>query len=107
MQIHGNWSWRSIALLQIMPAVVQLCGLWWVPESPRFMIYKKKNDQALEMLAYYHADGDASNPTVQFEYQEIKETLVLEQEVLKETSYLDFFRTKGNRWRLAIVSAHR
>lgn len=55
------------------------------------------------MLAYYHANGDVSNPTVQFEYREIRDTLMIEKEVTKESSYLDFFRTRGNRWRLAII----
>lgn len=68
------------------------------------MIFKGRNDEALNILSYYHAGGDVSNATVQFEYKEIKETITLEKEVLKETSYMDFFKTKGNRWRLAIVS---
>lgn len=55
------------------------------------------------MLAYYHAGGDSNNATVQFEYKEIRDTIQIEKEVLKETSYLDFFRTAGNRWRLAII----
>jgi hypothetical protein len=40
---------------------------------------------------------------VQFEYREIDETLRMEREAQKKMSYLDFFRTKGNRWRLAII----
>lgn len=101
--IHGNWSWRSIALMQIIPSVIQLAGLWWVPESPRWLIDKGKNEKALEFLSYYHGGGDVQDPTVQFEYKEIRDTLTIEKEVLKESSYLDFFRTKGNRWRLAIL----
>ena len=79
--------------------------IYWVPESPRWLIFKGRNEEALNMLAYYHADGDVSNATVQFEYKEIRDTITLEKEVLKETSYLDFMKTKGNRWRLAIVRA--
>lgn len=103
MQIDGNWSWRAITLLQIMPSLVQIVFIYWVPESPRWLIFKGRNDEALNMLAYYHAGGDVSNATVQFEYKEIRETITLETTVVKETSYLDFFRTKGNRWRLAII----
>jgi hypothetical protein len=69
----------------------------------RRLIDKGKNEEALNMLAYYHAGGDVAHPTVQFEYREIKETIRLEKEVLSESSYLDFFRSRGNRWRLAII----
>lgn len=55
------------------------------------------------MLAYYHAGGDVNNATVQFEYREIKDTIHLEIEADKDSSYIDFFKTKGNRWRLAIL----
>lgn len=55
------------------------------------------------MLAKYHAGGDRQNATVQYEYQEIKETIRLEKEADKATSYIDFLKTKGNRWRLAII----
>jgi MFS family permease len=28
MQIHSNWSWRILTLLQIFPAVIQLTFIW-------------------------------------------------------------------------------
>lgn len=40
---------------------------------------------------------------MQFEYREIRETLELEKEAREKSSYLDFMKTKGNRWRLAII----
>ena len=55
------------------------------------------------MLARYHANGNANHPTVQFEYREIRETLALELEAKKQSSYVDFVKTKGNRYRLAVL----
>lgn len=74
-----------------------------MPESPRWHIAKDRPEEALATLAHYHANGDIHNSTVQFEYQEIKETLRLEFEFKKTSSYMDFLRTKGNRYRLAIL----
>lgn len=74
-----------------------------VPESPRWHISKDRPDEALKTLAYYHANGDEQNATVQFEYQEIKETLRLEFEFRKTSNYTNFLKTKGNRYRLAIL----
>jgi hypothetical protein len=64
---------------------------------------KERYDEALDMLSHYHAGGDRTNQTVQFEYHEIKETLQIELQHKKSGSYLDFIRTKGNRYRLMLL----
>lgn len=74
-----------------------------VPESPRWHISKERYEEALNTLAKYHANGDTQNATVQFEFREIKETLRLEFEYKKGSSYLDFVRTRGNRYRLMLL----
>ena len=71
--------------------------------SPRWLLSKDRNDEALHMLAHYHADGNDSDATVQFEYAEMKETIRLEYLHQKSSSYMDFIRTKGNRKRLMII----
>ncbi|KAF7561681.1 hypothetical protein G7046_g2468 [Stylonectria norvegica] len=101
--INNNWSWRSITFIQAVPSLIQLCGIWWIPESPRFLVNKDKSEEALAVLAKHHGGGDANNATVQFQYREIKETIRFERTAKRATSYMDFLRTKGNRWRLAII----
>ncbi|KAJ9631985.1 hypothetical protein H2203_000386 [Taxawa tesnikishii (nom. ined.)] len=101
--IPNNWSWKTVTLLQIFPSVIQLAFIWWIPESPRWLINKDRAEEALQMLAYYHAAGDENNATVQFEFREIKETMRLEKAADKGSSYIEFLKTKGNRWRLAIL----
>ncbi|CCC05069.1 unnamed protein product [Sordaria macrospora k-hell] len=101
--IASNWSWRSITLLQVLPSAVQLAGIWWVPESPRYLINKERHDEALDILAKWHAGGDRLNRTVQFEFREIKETIRIQKQLDEASSYVDFVKTKGNRWRLAII----
>ncbi|WYZ46733.1 hypothetical protein EsH8_IX_000958 [Colletotrichum jinshuiense] len=74
-----------------------------VPESPRYLIANDKLDQALHILAKYHANGDADHPTVKFEYREIRDTIRMEQAAKQHSSYLDFFRSPGNRYRFMIL----
>lgn len=83
--------------------MIQLTFIGFVPESPRYLVNKDRNDEALLVLARYHAGGNIHDAVVQFEYQEIKQTIQLDRDTDKATSYLDFFRTRGNRWRLAII----
>jgi hypothetical protein len=54
-------------------------------------------------LARYHANGNQNDPTVIFESSEIRETLYKEQIVTKTSHYVDFLKTKGNRYRLFLL----
>ncbi|KAK3722147.1 hypothetical protein LTR37_002580 [Vermiconidia calcicola] len=101
--ISSNWAWRTPVLTQALPSVIQLCFIWFIPESPRWLLAHDRNEQALNMLGKFHADGDNMDPLVQFEYEEIKETLRLEFLAKKTSSYFDFFKTKGNRYRLGLI----
>jgi MFS family permease len=100
-QIQNDWSWRSITFMQILPSVIQLAFIYWIPESPRFLISKERYGEALDILTYYHGGGNIKDVTAHFEFREIRETLQLEREIT--TGYLDFFRTRGNRHRLWIL----
>ncbi|ETN40064.1 uncharacterized protein HMPREF1541_04339 [Cyphellophora europaea CBS 101466] len=101
--IPSDWSWRIPTLIQAVPSLIQLAFIYWIPESPRWLISKDRTDEALNMLGKYHANGNINDPTVQFEYAEIKETLRLEFLYRKSSRYIDFIKTKGNRYRLAII----
>ncbi|KAF4550281.1 Sugar (and other) transporter-like protein 21 [Elsinoe fawcettii] len=101
--INSTWSWRIPTLLQGIFSVIQLAFIFWIPESPRWLLSKDRNEEALQMLAKYHADGNDSDATVMFEYAEMKETLRMEFLHQKSSSYMDFIKTKGNRMRLMII----
>jgi sugar porter (SP) family MFS transporter len=101
--IDNGWSWRIPTLIQALPSVIQLLFIFWIPESPRWLLSKERTEDALQMLGKYHADGNIDDPLVQFEFEEIKETIRLEFRAKKSSSFLDFIRTKGNRYRLLLI----
>ena len=76
--INGDWSWRAPTLVQAFPSVIQLIFIWFIPESPRWLLSKERDEAALNMLGKYHADGNINDPVVQFEFREIKETIRIE-----------------------------
>jgi MFS family permease len=100
--VDNHWSWRIPCLFQGFFPAIQLIGLIWVLESPRWLVSKNRHQEALRILARYHANGDVDDQLVQFEYQEICSALELEKEVAKSTGWSTFFATKGNRHRLLI-----
>jgi hypothetical protein len=61
-----------------------------------------KDEQALQVLAKFHANGRTDDELVVHEMHEIKASLAAE-EINKQTSYLDFFRTPANRRRLFVI----
>lgn len=101
-RINSDWSWRIPSVLQSLSSVIQLLFVWFLPESPRWLINKGQDERGKAIIAKYHAGGDLSHPLVAFEYNEIKEALALENETAR-ISWLDLFRTPGNRRRMRII----
>ncbi|KAK7421212.1 hypothetical protein QQX98_002342 [Neonectria punicea] len=60
----NNWSWRLPTLLQILPSVLTIIFIWFVPESPRWLVSKDRHEEALQILIKYHAEGDETSAFV-------------------------------------------
>ncbi|KAI0792413.1 hexose transporter [Abortiporus biennis] len=103
--MNNTFSWRIPSMLQGLPAVFQFCLVWLAPESPRWLVSKGKETQALKTLAYYHADGDEQDPLVQFEFQEIKAAIELDRTIAANIGWKSLIATKGNRKRMLLIVA--
>jgi hypothetical protein len=51
-------------MVQAVPSLLQLSFIWLVPESPRWLIAKGKEQEALKILADVHANGNCGYRTV-------------------------------------------
>jgi len=103
--IANTWSWRIPSLLQAAPGSLMLFTIWFVPESPRWLISRDRHQEALEILATYHANGNNDDELVRYEFIEIKETIELEIKAKRSSGISELWRTKGNRHRMAICIA--
>jgi MFS transporter, SP family, sugar:H+ symporter len=46
----GLEAWRWMYLMQAIPAAVFLVALYFIPESPRYLVSKRRNEEALRVL---------------------------------------------------------
>lgn len=71
--IDSNASFRLPWGLQMVPAVVLLCCLPFMPRSPRWLASQDRWEDALHTLAILRSNGDTMNAEVLVEIQEIRE----------------------------------
>ncbi|WWC72350.1 uncharacterized protein I206_106312 [Kwoniella pini CBS 10737] len=104
-RIPNTWGWRIPSLLQGLPSIVQLALLFFIPESPRWLVDHGKDEQAIRVLTKYHCGGNTEDPLIAFEYNEIREALRLEKAANKSSTYLSLFRGRGNLKRMRVIIA--
>ncbi|KAL5481007.1 hypothetical protein ACEPAI_9948 [Sanghuangporus weigelae] len=104
-KIPSSWSWRTPSAVQGLPSVIQVALVFFAPESPRYLISKGKEQQALRILAYYHADGNERDPLVQYEFEEIRAAIELDREVNRNVGWKSLVTKKGNLKRLRVILA--
>lgn len=102
--LSNQWSWRVPSIVQGLFPLIQTFCIYFVPESPRWLISKGRYDDARAILLRCHADGDEAvgGPLVDFEMAEIQSAIEMER-IAAKTSYKDFFITPANRRRFFIL----
>ncbi|KAJ9647634.1 hypothetical protein H2204_000264 [Knufia peltigerae] len=77
--IDGPASFRTAWGIQFVPCVFLMCGLPFLPRSPRWLAKVDRGDEAIRILAKIQAGGKINDPLVVAEWEEITETLVAER----------------------------
>lgn len=99
--IASSYAWRIPSWLQMVPSLIQVAFIFLIPESPRWLITKERHDEAFDILAKYHAEGNRESEFVKAEFAQLQATITIEFEHAKK-SVMDLVRTSGNRRRLLI-----
>lgn len=91
--INGVGSFRVSWGIQIIPGFLLFVGLFFIPESPRWLAKHGYWEEAEAIVADIQAKGNREDPDVMIEISEIKEQLLIEEHV-KSFSYANLFNKK-------------
>jgi len=85
-------SWRFPIAFQIFFALVILAFIMFLPESPRWLIMKGQEDEALEVLCALN-DREANDSYITSEFAAIKDTVLIAQ----SSGFRDLFTMDEDR----------
>ncbi|CAN8102867.1 unnamed protein product [Discula destructiva] len=99
----SNWSWRLPLLLQCFACVIVMASVWFLPESPRFLMANGREEEAVAFLVKYHGNGDPSSRLVLLEVEEMKENIKQDGFDKVWWDYRPMLFSHNGRWRFTQV----
>lgn len=76
----SEFQWRFPLAFQVIPALILAIGMFFLPESPRYLIEKEKYEEGMRVLQKLHFDG-SNEDWITAEYREICRTIAAEKGV--------------------------
>lgn len=76
-------SWRLPLAIQIVPALILGLGMIFFPDSPRWLLMKERDEDAMKALSKLRRQAP-DNPVLINEYLEIKASIMLENTFARE-----------------------
>lgn len=55
--LKSNWAFRIPIWCQLVSSVIVAVGVFFLPESPRWLVAQDRVDEARAILAKYHGEG--------------------------------------------------
>lgn len=80
-----------------MPAVILIVGLFWLLESPRWLIQKGKYEKARAVIKKLHSDIDQGSDFVNREFDQIRRQIDYEREVTIKSFWALFFKASSRK----------
>ena len=101
--LDSTWSWRTPSLIQGVTSVLCIVILPFIPESPRWLVYRNHDSAALTVVAQTYANGDKTSPIVLAAYKEIVDTINYEKNVGETLSIAQLYKARVARKRVLLA----
>ncbi|KAJ4249849.1 hypothetical protein NW762_012192 [Fusarium torreyae] len=101
--IENNDGWRLPVWIQLVTSGIVSIFVFFLPESPRWLIANDKHDQAAAILAKLHGEGSVDHPIVQLQMKEMMAQISTEASDKRWWDYRELWNSHSNRRRLICV----
>ncbi|KAF9892246.1 hypothetical protein FE257_002023 [Aspergillus nanangensis] len=101
--INNSFQWRLPFILQCFAACIVIVAVWFIPESPRWLMTQGRDEEAIAFLVKYHGNGDPNARLVRLEVEEMKEGIRVDGIDKRWWDYRPFMFTHSGRWRFVQV----
>ncbi|KAJ5780591.1 hypothetical protein N7457_005751 [Penicillium paradoxum] len=97
--VPGENQWRGIVGIQMVLPSIILCGIYWMPESPRYLLSRDRTEQAWDIVKRLHAtkNDPGSDEFAAREYYQMRKQIELDCRF--RTSYWGIFTNPSLRKR--------
>jgi len=99
----NNREWRIPLWLQMSFSGIVAIAVFFLPESPRWLIANDRHEEALEVLIKYHGNDNPDDALVKLSYGEMQELISVEGSDKRWWDYTKLVKTRAARWRLTMV----
>ncbi|KAK0101389.1 hypothetical protein ONS95_006564 [Cadophora gregata] len=101
--IKGNGGWRLPVWMQLGTSGIVAIFVFFLPESPRWLMQHDRHDEAAAILAQLHGEGSVDHPIVQLQLKEMMAQLSTEPADKRWWDYRQLWNTHSDRRRLICV----
>ncbi|KAF9894144.1 hypothetical protein FE257_009117 [Aspergillus nanangensis] len=88
---------------QLISSALVAIFVWFIPESPRWLMAQDRTEEAIQVLAKYHGEGDRDHPLVTLQFKEMQHQITTDGSDKKWWEYRELFNTHSARRRLICV----
>ncbi|KAK7204876.1 general substrate transporter [Myxozyma melibiosi] len=98
--MDSSYAFRIPIWCQLFSSVIILAFVFFIPESPRWLVENDRADEARKILIKYHGNGDEDHPIVELEMKEMEAAYVVDSSNKRWWDYRGLWNSRAARKRM-------